>query len=215
MPVDRLFPTLPPASYIPAFDLQVLSTSPVLVGDTPPPNAFFMVVIDGPPGAVTNLNKRDGSHIEFLTPGMHLGQDRQTAQFVCMDDSEHSNCNDIHLDGVEGTIIRLPDEQGFATWAVAHAITPLATGVPEHLRKRSPPNATVFELEYSYDFSLSKRDAGPIYIRVDYSDSHDYFEDVVAAKPDRSITKRDAESTDHLSRRWFAHPLAQWKASES
>lgn len=51
-----------------------MSYTPGLAGDNPNVAAFFFVVIDGPPGTVANVNKRDGSHIEFITKGSHHGQ---------------------------------------------------------------------------------------------------------------------------------------------
>ena len=181
VPLENLFPTLPPTTDVPAFDQQSLSSTPTLVGENPNPNALFFVVIDGPPGAVSNLNKRDGSHIEFLSPAVHHGQASQTTHFICMDDSAESNCDDMHFEGLEGTIIRMPDDLGFAQWAVAHSISESNFSIPHHLAKRAPTAAKLFELEYSYDFSKSKRDSGDIFPRVDYSDSHNYYTDVVAA----------------------------------
>lgn len=181
VPLKNLFPTLPPAGDLPAFDQQTLSTNPTLVGDNPSGNAFFFVVIDGPPGTVSNINKRDGSHLEFVTGAVHHGQASQTAHFICMDDSPDSNCDDMHLDGLEGTIIRMPDHIGFAQWAVAHHVTESNFTIPHHLAKRAPTGAKVYELRYSYDFSKVKRDSGPVYIRVDYSDSHTYYTDIVQA----------------------------------
>ncbi|KAG8164746.1 hypothetical protein KVR01_005021 [Diaporthe batatas] len=182
VPLEKLFPTLPPSSDVPAFDQQTLSQLPTLVGANPNPNAFFFVVIDGPPGTVSNVNKRDGSHLEFLTGGMHHGQDAQTTHFVCMDNSATSNCNDMHLDGLEGTVLRMPDNMGFATYAVAHAAREVTNvTLPSRIARRAPPGARVYELEYSYNFSKVKRDSGDIYLRVDYSDTHTYYTDIVQA----------------------------------
>jgi hypothetical protein len=185
VPLENLFPTLPPSDDVPAFEHQSLSYTPGLVGDNPNVAAFFFVVIDGPPGTVANLNKRDGSHLEFVTGGIHHGQAPQTAHFVCMDDSSESNCEDMHADGLEGTAIRMPDDMGFAQWAVAHSVKESNFSVPESLTKRAPLVAKVYELEYSYDFSKVKRDSGPVYIRIDYSDSNTYYTDVVEASHQR------------------------------
>ena len=71
---------------------------------------------------------------------------------------------------------------GFATYAVVHAVVPsLNQTLLGHLKKRAPPHSVVYDLEYSYDFSLATRDSGDIYLRVDYSDSHDYYTQIVTA----------------------------------
>ncbi|MCJ1282906.1 hypothetical protein MMC26_002232 [Xylographa opegraphella] len=179
--LDKLFPTLPPVLDIPVFDMQTIASGSSLVGDSNP-QVFGLVVIDGPQDAVTNLNKRDGSRIEFLSCDQERGNDGGTAKFLCMDSSESSNCNYMHIGGLTGTIMRMPEDCGFATYAVAHSVIPsLDQFLPDHLKKRAPSDAIVYDLDYGYDFALAKRDSGDIYLRVDYSDSHDYYNQVVAA----------------------------------
>ena len=135
VPLDKLFPTLPPETDIPVFDLQQIASGASLVGGSNP-QAFGLVVIDGPEDAVTNLNKRDGSHIEFLSCDRKLNDDGGTAQFVCMNDGEGSNCNDMYNGGLQGTIMRMPDDCGFATYAVAHsAIASSNQTLPGHLEQ--------------------------------------------------------------------------------
>ncbi|KAI0398768.1 chitotriosidase-1 [Xylaria palmicola] len=180
VPLEDLFPTLPPTGYLPAFDQQSLNYDSSASGGSNP-NAFFFVVIDGPPSAVNTLNRRDGSHVEFITGGTHDGQELQVAHFVCMDDTAESNCDDMYEGGVEGTVLRMPDDMGFAQWAVAHSVRASNLTVPQHISTRAIPDSVVWELEFSYDFSKVKRDAGDIFFRVDYSDNHQYYQDVVRA----------------------------------
>ncbi|GAB1217038.1 hypothetical protein ATERTT37_006259 [Aspergillus terreus] len=175
--LQDLFPTLPPTEDVPVWDKQSLATGDVAGG-----KAFFFVLVDGPPDAVTNVNQRDGSHLEFVTGGVHHGQAAQTAHFVCMDHSENSNCDDLYFGGLEGKILRMPDNFGFAKYAVAHAVTASNYTVPHHrLTKRAPLGARVFELTYSYNFSKVKRDSKEIYLRVDYGDRQEYWDEVVEA----------------------------------
>ncbi|KAJ6019259.1 hypothetical protein N7522_001326 [Penicillium canescens] len=150
-----LFPKLPPSDDVPAWDKQSLVSGGVAGGE-----AFLFVLVDGPSDTVTNVNKRDGSHLEFVTGGVHHGQARQTAHFICMDDSDTSNCHDMHENGIDGTILRMPEGKGFAKYAVAHSVTISNYTVPlNRLSKRAPLGARVFELEFSYDFSKVKRDS--------------------------------------------------------
>lgn len=181
VPLENLFPTLPPAADIPVFDSQQIASGVSLVGQSNP-QAFGLVVIDGPPDAVTSLSKRDGSHVHFLDCDQHRGDGRSTARFVCNNSSDNSNCDDMHQGGLAGTILKMPEECGFATYAVGHAVyTSSSQNLPKHLERRAPPNAVVYDLEYSYDFSLTKRDSGDVFVRIDYSDSHDYYDQVVSA----------------------------------
>jgi len=174
---------------IPVFDMQTIASGLSLVGGANP-QAFGLVVIDGPQDAVTNLNKRDGSHVDFLSCNQKRDDGPGIAQFVCMDDSESSNCNDMNAGGLAGTIMRMPEDCGFAKYAVAHSVVPsLDQTLPDHLKKRAPSNAAVYDLEYSYDFTLAKRDSGDIYLRVDYSDSHDYYNQIVAADHQKRTLK--------------------------
>lgn len=187
--LDKLFPTLPPDSDIPVFDKSTIGSGPSLVGEANP-QAFGLVVIDGPPGAVKSLRKRDGSHISFVDCDQERGNGRGIAQFVCMNDSKHSNCKDMHLGGLAGTILAMPDDCGFASYVVAHSVMPsLNQTLRGELRERAPPGAVLYDLEYSYDFSLAKRDSGDIYVRVDYSDSNDYFNQIVAADHQKRTLK--------------------------
>lgn len=99
-PLKDLFPTLPPTEDVPAWDKQSIKNS---AGDTE--DAFFFVLVDGPADSVTNVNKRDGWHIEFFTGGVYHGQAGKTAHSVCLDDSADSNCDDMHLHGPEGKVL--------------------------------------------------------------------------------------------------------------
>ncbi|KAJ5109929.1 hypothetical protein N7532_002574 [Penicillium argentinense] len=194
-----LFPKLPPSDDVPAWDKQSLASGDVAGGE-----AFLFVLVDGPSDTVTNVNKRDGSHLEFVTGGVHHGQARQTAHFVCMDDSDTSNCHDMHENGLDGTILRMPEGKGFAKYAVAHSVTISNYTVPHNrLSKRAPLGARVFELEYSYDFSKVKRDSSKeVYLRVDYGDRQQYWTDVVEAKHHKR---------GHTHRRFWSELWQEWK----
>lgn len=218
LPVDLedLFPTLPPTGDVPAFELQPLSYTPGDLANNVDATvaAFLFVVIDGPPGTVSNLDKREGgSHLQFLTRGLHHGPEAQSTYFVCMDDSAESNCGDMHMGGLEGTVLRMPDGMGFAKYAVAHAVRETTHAVPDRLvRRGTPADARVMELEYSYDFSrVAERDAASnVYFRVDYSDTHEYYEDVVEAAAARR--KRDDDADGHpLEPRFWSKLSSVWK----
>ncbi|KAK4107593.1 carbohydrate-binding module family 24 protein [Canariomyces notabilis] len=184
MPLEWLFPTLPPDDYMVTF---------TMANPEPKLEPFGFVVIDGPPDKVVSLDSRDGSHMHILDldcdPAVLKHQDNETytVRFVCTDDSADSNCDDIHLGGAKGTIVKLPSDCGFSGYCVVHTIKPVTDGaiaMSHDLRARAPPNAAVHELSFSYDFSRVKRavESDPVYIRIDYGTQNS-----MAAKFDRLV----------------------------
>lgn len=122
--LDWLFPTVPPNTDIPVFNFTHIESSLVpglAVGTFQP---FGLVVIDGPADLVSSMSKRDGSHVQFLDcePGRKHEMAFYTARYICTENSQESNCNDVHTGGAEGTIVKLPKEYGYATYGVVHKI---------------------------------------------------------------------------------------------
>ncbi|KAF7904098.1 hypothetical protein EAF00_001432 [Botryotinia globosa] len=204
--LDRIFPTLPEKVDVPKWDLQALGL-PMNIG----PGAggvnnqgFRFVLIDGPSSVVTTMSKRDGSDYVFL--GCPAGKTRQTVRIFCNSNSLTSNCHEILEAGVDGTIIKLSEGCGPGTYAVAHSLSlsdnqklpPIYTGAA---------NRTVSDLEISYDFGLVKRDAGEIYIRIDYSNLEGYWNAVVD-----SAGESKKRSTDDISKRFFSTNATSWKS---
>jgi len=207
--LNKLFPTTPDSSYVPAWDLQLLNsptvtTQPITIQAGPNGQGFGFVVIDGPQGSVTTLSKRDGSHYEFIN--CPLGNNRQVVRIVCTDRGLNSNCGDIFIDGIEGTVIKMPDNCGNGVYAVAHhlgraANQTLDTG--SHLKAASE----VLELDLSYDFGLvhqKKRAAGNVYVRVDYSNIPGYWNAMV----DSVGEKR--KRSDGINKRFFSPKASSW-----
>lgn len=201
--LDWLFPTLPPAGDIPEFRMDHIKSK--LLPDLPlgQLEPFGFVVIDGPADLVTSLSKRDGSHIEFLDcePGTKHDMTLHTARYVCTNNSTSSNCDDVHLGGAEGTVIKLPDECGYATYGVVHSIKESSDqGMPLSVRGITPDDAVVHELSFSYDFRKVRRATqdDPVYVRIDYASMSSWWQEVVDEAPSR---KRDSAS-DKEKRFW-------------
>ena len=147
-----------------------------------------MIVIDGPKFAVTSVNKRDNSHLEFLDCNQVEGESRQTVRYICLNSGSDPNCDDMLIGGIEGTILKMPDNCGPGTHAVAHKVHVASNQThPGHLPELIGP---VMELTFDYNFGLVKRDAGDIYFRVDNSSVPEYWFDVVDEP--RVLKKRDA-----------------------
>lgn len=175
--LDKIFPTLPPITDIPHFDEQLLGADTPPVVDGPNQQTFGLVVIDGPAGTVTSLNRRDAhrSHLEVISCDQISEHGVSTVRAICPHD-DLEKC-DIGLGVVEGTILRMPDNCGPGSYVVAHAMSVSANQtIHNSLARALPDTATVFDISVSYDFSLAKRDSGDIYVRIDYSNSDDYCE---------------------------------------
>lgn len=188
--LDKIFPTLPPEDYFPQFDLQHLGGYFQPAVDEPNQQAFGMVIIDGPPETVSNLQRRDGSHLEILSCDDISEDRRSTIRIACMSDASDADC-DIGGGVTNGTILRMPDGCGPGQYAVAHDRRHSQDQrIPGHLKRSTAEEPDVHDLDISYDFSLIKRDAGDIYIRIDYSNAFDYWDEVVRGDP---VTKRSGE----------------------
>lgn len=181
-----------------------MTTQPVTVGAGPNGQGFGFVVIDGPRGSVATLNKRDGSHYEFVE--CPLGNDRQIVRIFCTDLGINSNCGDIFVDGIEGTVIKMPDNCGNGVYAVAHQLKPAAN---QTFDMSSHINATseILELDISYDFGLvqkNKRAAGDVYLRIDYSNIPGYWSAMVDSAGERR------KRSDGIDKRFFSPKPSSW-----
>ncbi|KAF7884611.1 uncharacterized protein EAF02_004947 [Botrytis sinoallii] len=211
VPLANIFPTLPPTTDIPDFEIKPIQNSPTSSGSDTVSGAFGMVVIDGPADVVTSLSKRDDSHIEFLDCEPTEKRDPKsiyTVRYVCMNDSTESNSDAVHQGGAEGTIVKLPEGCGFGTYGVVRAIRLSNNLTVEHeLRQRTPsPNPPVYEMDITYDYTLVKRDSGTVYVRIDYGDTVGYWNDIVLAD---AITKRGMNES--VNKRFWSADAADWK----
>lgn len=178
VPLENLFPELPPPGSDVKFDAQVLAgfggsgaeTTPDNPSEDPDFGAFGFVLIAGPKEEVSSFSKRDGSHIEVVDCASITSSGRQTARIFCSHDGDDSNCDDVLQGGLDGTIVRMPDNCGLGSYAVAHSLKRSEDQtLPGHLVKRMPASKEVMDLEFSYDFGLTKRQSDDVFIRIDYS----------------------------------------------
>lgn len=159
---------------------------------------------------VTSLSARDESHIQFLDCEPTEKRDAKsvyTIRYICMDNSPQSNCDAVHEGGAKGTIVKLPEGCGFATYGVVKDIRLSANITVDHgLRKRAPsPNPMVYEMDVVYDYSLVKRDSGTVYVRIDYGDTVGYWNDIVLAD---AITKRGVNES--FDKRFWSPDAETW-----
>lgn len=90
VPLEYLFEKVPDSSNTVKYDLQAPDG-----GDTNSPDfaSLGFILIDGDPRAVSNVNKRDGSHLEFLDCGTITEEDRQWIRYFCTNEEPGSNCD--------------------------------------------------------------------------------------------------------------------------
>ena len=211
--VDKLFPEVPPKGYW--YEVHQDSLGGGYAGDPyRSPQGIGMVIIAGPPNAVSTLDKRDGSHMSFLSCDGLNATGLQTARIACMNDGEDSNCDDILLDGVEGTIVKMPENCGPGQYAVARSLEASHDqSIPGHVLQHGKRESSraVMDLTFDYDFNLLKRADEEIYIRIDYSNVFGYWEDIVAA--DGVKSKRSPASP--LMPRFFSADEEDWKSRKT
>lgn len=122
-----------------------------------------------------------------------------------MDDSEDSNCDAIHEDGLEGTIVKMPANCGPGKYVIARSMTRSKDQLlPRHLEAGAPHNATVMDLKFDYNFGLTKRATSDIFLRVDYSNQLGYWDHIVAAE------SKKRKRGERLDPRFFSSDSATW-----
>ncbi|KAJ5487608.1 hypothetical protein N7530_001908 [Penicillium desertorum] len=205
--LEKVFPTLPPASDYPQFDLQNLGASGV-ISTSLNDNTFGLIIIVGAEDTVQSLRRRDGSDLHVLDCGNVKTKGRSVVRFVCPSGSANSTCDKIGLGGVEGTILRMPEGCGpdLGSYAVLHGVSPAAED--SHFARSESSSDRVLEAEISYEFNHVKRDSGDIYIRIDYSNSMGYWDSIVQGEPVGS-KKRQTETP--LSKRFYSAAASDWK----
>lgn len=224
VPLKYLFPDPPPVTDLVKWDLQILGgyvgsgEEGALVSQNPSadPNngAFGFVLISGPKDVVSTFSKRDNSHIEVLDCESIESEEKQRLRFICTNDSDDSNCDDILDGGLEGTVIRMPENCGPGSYIVAHSMKRSEDqSIPHHLFKRSVPSRDVMDLEFSYDFKLMKRSDEKVQFRIDYSNMVGYWDTVVdepGEKRKRSNLPRQMSQRDLIDKRFFSEDVASW-----
>lgn len=222
VPLEYLFPEVPDVTDPVKWDLQILG-GPTNGGggdvggknELKDPNfgPFGFVLIAGPEDVVSSFSKRDESHIEFADCSAITSTERQTTRVFCMDDSPDSNCDQVLQGGLEGTVVRMPEQCGPGQYIVAHSLeTSADQSLPAHLAGKVSSNRPVMDLEFSYDFGLMKRADEKVYLRIDYSNQPGYWEELVDSpgeKRKRSTPPHELSQRD-LHKRFFSEDSASW-----
>lgn len=201
--LDKVFPTLPPKSDYPEFDLQLLCGDRKPTVNEPNQQTFGMVIIDGPPGTVDNLKRRGTSDLTVLDCENISEHGSSTVRLALPENTSGEHCN-IGEGVVKGTILHMPDGCGVGTYAVAHNIQRSENQeLLSHIKRSFSGPSLVYDLELSYDFKRVKRDSGDIYIRIDYSNEFNYWKSIVQGDPTKA--KRDGH------KRFYSSSAEDWK----
>lgn len=238
VPLEDLFPSPPTGESVESdFKLKVDPTyggsAPLSFADDPNDAEFGFVVLASPEALQVSLDKRDGSHWDVFDCLDSQSEEAQTVRMMCLDSSESSNCDKIHLGhGAVGTIVEMPKGCGPGRYAVVKDMVASPNqDMPPHLVKRGVPPSTIYDLTFDYDFSRVPRDLGDTQMRIDYANEPGYWDKVVdkAAKSrKRSLDGFDGNhkrwleeswredmhfsgmSREELHKRWFGSDVVDW-----
>ncbi|KAF2137101.1 glycoside hydrolase family 18 protein [Aplosporella prunicola CBS 121167] len=180
--LDRLFPKkyLPPASAIPDYTLTSFggATEKGLEEPNGAGVAFFLVA-GSSIAAASMRTKRAGGQMGLVfldCPGDVLfrpNEQAQTARIICMEEDVNA-CFGVREGGVEGTVVEMPEHCGGRSFSRAISLNfSMDQNIPDHIAKRDPTSA-VFDFTFDYNMKLLRRDAGPLSIRIDYSNVPGY-----------------------------------------
>ncbi|KAK2764375.1 hypothetical protein FQN54_009069 [Arachnomyces sp. PD_36] len=213
LPVDpeQIFPEVPPDEY----EYEI---GDVLTGDTyneegpyRSPQSFGLVIISGPPDVVNTIDKRDGSHMSVLSCDGFTDTGLQKTRIACMNDGEDSNCDDILLGGLEGTIVKMPENCGPGQYAVARSLEASQDqSIPDHVLQHTKRESKqpVMDLTFDYNFKKIKRADEKVYIRIDFSNVFGYYQKIINDDPVKS--KRSPASP--LMPRFYSENEEDWQS---
>lgn len=164
--------------------------------------AFFFIA--GSDTLVSSMTKRDNPGLHFLDcPNGPLEvpvETQQTARIVCLSGSL-DECFGVQKNGVEGTIVHMPEECGSGTYARAISLRPSNDQeMPLEIFEQGAVSP-VYDFVFDYNMGLVRRDAGDVSIRIDYSNVPGYWDAVVRGK---AAAEKRLERT--VKRFWSSQP---------
>ncbi|RSM03030.1 hypothetical protein CEP52_007639 [Fusarium oligoseptatum] len=207
----RIFPKeyIPANTSDPEYGLITFGSGSNSGAVDPTGSGFGFLLAIGDSHGLTQLRKREGRPEPFVfldCPENVLEKpvnETQTARVVCTSE-DVDGCFRIRENGVEGTLVEMPDECAPNSFARAISLE-LAQdqSIPDELAKRSTPTSQVFEFSFDFD-RLETRDDANIAIRMDVSNVKGYW--------DRLVDSPGVETRD-LETRYFSALNVDWKAT--
>jgi hypothetical protein len=193
-------------------------TTPNNLEEDPGDDPYGFVMLDGPPGSiakqfskqftfVTENEPRDIVARSFVTTNQSVIDatfDHVEEEYLVYCNHRHDShhCSEIFHKGSVDTIIKLPEHIGDGPYARVVSMEP--EDAPPTLptwtiRKRDASGVHrngLYKLKFDYNFHAIKwADDEEIFMRVDYTNLKDYWDDVTDESP---TSKRERSASDHM-----------------
>ncbi|KAJ7614509.1 hypothetical protein FB45DRAFT_842418 [Roridomyces roridus] len=177
---------------------------------------FASVFISSPNAAsVSSLDLESDWAITNCDPTSDQSQS-VLAYCTCPIEDEDCGCGHVFIGQANDTIVKLPDTCGLGPYARVVLLEPhpdqTVLSADHAARKRSTD--PVYSLVFDYLFTDIAEENGPVYMRADMTDIHDYWNSIVDSTPDSTIDplrKRDLNfhSPRGVEKRWTGS-FANW-----
>ncbi|KAL9560669.1 hypothetical protein ACKAV7_015160 [Fusarium commune] len=206
--LDKLFPKeyLPASGSKPSYGLVTFGDA---TGTDPTASGFGFLLVAGDSHVVSSLRKRDGQPEPFVflecpEDVLDLPKDTpRTARVTCVS-GDLEGCYRIMERGVEGTIVEMPDSCASNRLVRAISLTASKNQSIPHAYSQHQRFSQVFDFTFDFNFKFMRRDSNNTSIRMDYSNTPGYWNQLV----DRAgIQSRDLK---HLDERFFAPTDLDW-----
>ncbi|KAF5702557.1 glycoside hydrolase family 18 [Fusarium mundagurra] len=192
VPLEDLFPYIIPEDSTPVYYESIDNFDEAIPKnfndqDNPNEQPFTWIIMVGDEKGVQSLRKRDGSHLELFDCPSPAQDDFQVQKLkaVCMSTGEGSNCEDLKLGGVHGTIARLPQHCGLDEWVRVRSFE----AVDDH--------------PYDYELHDRRADGGEVFVRIDGSTHPGYWDKIVVSKTGHGVARRSPKNWRRDEMAWF------------
>ncbi|KAI0197886.1 hypothetical protein F4808DRAFT_473454 [Astrocystis sublimbata] len=190
-------------------------TSPTDLEENPGDDPYGFVMLDGPPGSIAkqfdrqftvmtrdepiNIKPRSWVTTNPTVLDATFDHAEETVYVYCNFPHDSKQCAEVFLGGARDTIIKLPAHVGEGPWARVVSMEPDENPpeMPSWMIRKRDTDAThkngLYKLTFDYDFHLIDRaDEEPVFMRVDYTNLQEYWDDVTDEDPKNNNKKRSA-----------------------
>ncbi|KAI0439807.1 hypothetical protein F4803DRAFT_568057 [Xylaria telfairii] len=181
-------------------------TSPTNLEENPGDDPYGFVMLDGPPGSIAKQFDRQFTVVtrdepvnikprSFVTTNTTILDStfehvQETVHVYCNFPSDSNHCSEVFMGGARDTIIKLPAHVGEGPWArvVSMEREENPPQIPSWIIRKRDLDSThrngLYKLTFDYDFHLIQpREDGNVFMRVDYTNLQEYWDDVTDEDP--------------------------------
>ncbi|KAH7309224.1 hypothetical protein B0I35DRAFT_398631 [Stachybotrys elegans] len=192
----------------------------------PNETGFGFILVAGESHAMTSLKRRNGIPEPFIfldcpnRVSMQPKNKVQMARVVCLS-QDVAACFNVMKEGVEGTIVEMPDnvsipylECGRNLFARAIALEVSQDQTIPNVKGRRPPTSEVYDFSFDLDITRKRQDAGRVSVRVDYSNVNGYWNAAVDSPGAGSSSRRNQTSSARnstRSKRYWSPLSSDWR----